>query len=129
MNITIQTIDHAKHLYPTAGDWRFDQWGDLNIKVSNMGDWKFEFLVAFHEQIETVLCKVHGIKEEDVTAFDIAFEKERAEGKHDEYADPGDDSRAPYYIQHRYATTVEREMATHLGVDWGAYGEAISKLP
>ena len=56
MKITIETIPHNTHRYPTIGDWQFlpAKEGELNlsIKVSDMGDWKLESLIALHELVE-----------------------------------------------------------------------------
>ena len=63
--------------------------------------------------------------EEDVTAFDEAFEKARKPGNVDE---PGDDPKAPYRKQHLIATGVEKLMAAELGVDWKAYDKKVNEL-
>lgn len=128
MNITIKTIPHNKHRYATCGDWWFDKKGDLQIRVSDMGNWKYEYLVALHELIEVALCKERGIKQEDVDDFDMQFEKEREEGQHDEEAEPGDDRRAPYKKEHFFATNIEFMMIGELGVDNNDYADTIYKL-
>ena len=58
-----------------------------------------------------------------VRTFDIEFEKERAEGKWDENAEPGDDPRAPYKTEHCLAEIIERLVARELGVDWKQHCE------
>lgn len=128
MKITIEVIPNEKHLYPTVGDWRFDAWGDLQIKVSKMSDERYEQLVAIHELIETLLCKIRGIKEEDVSAFDVMFEKERDEGKHSEDEEPGFDDRAPYKKEHSFATEIEKMIAKEMGVDWEKYNKEVNEL-
>jgi hypothetical protein len=125
LNISIQTIDHKNHRYPTVGDW-YQRDGVLYIKVSKMADWRYEFLVALHELIEVMLCRHDGVTEKSVDRFDIRFEKNRKKGNEDE---PGDDPRAPYVRQHCIATGVERIVAALLGVSWKKYGDAINALP
>ena len=115
MEIRIKTIPSSEQVYPTVRDWRFDEQGNLNIFVSDMGNWKYETLVAVHELVEALLCKDRGIKKEDVDDFDIEFEKNRVEGNEDE---PGDDINAPYRKEHFFATDIERLIAGQLGVDW-----------
>jgi hypothetical protein len=127
MNIDIQVIPHNEQRYPTVGDWLFTN-EDLHIKISALSNPKFEFLVAFHELIEVILCKEHNIKEEDVTNFDLMFEEERDNGLHDEEAEPGNDPRAPYHEEHQIATNLEYQMALMLGVNWEEYEKAIYSL-
>jgi len=88
----------------------------------------FEFLVAFHEMIEACLCRKRGITDEQVTAFDAMYEKERARGLHGPDDEDGDDERAPYKYEHAFATLLEKMMAAQLGVDWKQYEAAISAL-
>ena len=124
MHINIHTIPHNTHRYETVGDYWDDEEG-TNIRVSDMGNEDYEFLVVIHELIEQYLCKKRGISEEDISKFDIKFEKNRPEGNEDE---PGDDQKAPYRKEHFFATTIERLIAGELGVDWKEYDKAIFNL-
>lgn len=123
LNIDIKTIPQSEHRYETLGDYWDDPDGSTHIRVTNLKSEDSEFLVALHELIEQYLLKKRGISELDVKAFDIAFEKERAEGKWDEYAEPGDDPRAPYRQEHFIAESIERITAAFIGVDWIAHCE------
>lgn len=125
MRISIRTIPHDTQRYPTVGDWIWDKNGDIIITVSDMKNKKFEFLVAFHELIETMLCKERGIKQEEVDDFDISYEAKRNFGDDSE---PGDSLKAPYYNEHQFATCLERLMALELGVNWKEYDEKVSSL-
>ena len=126
MNVKIEIIPHDQHRYPTVGDWFFDKDENLTIRVSDLGDWRREMLIALHELVEVLKCKHDGVSQEAVDAFDIAFEKAREEGNEDE---PGDDPQAPYVKQHCLATGIERIMAAELGVNWKEYEQALSELP
>lgn len=125
MNICIKTIPHSQHRYETVGDWWFDKSGALQIRVSDMGNWKYEALVAVHELVEVLQCKYLRISTASVDKFDKEFERVRKPGNTDE---PGDDSRAPYRVQHGIATGVERILAALLGVDWNKYDAKINSL-
>lgn len=132
MTIDVQIIPHNKQRYPTSGDWwvgRAPVPRDspslgavvaLHVRVSAMGDWGDEMLVAHHEITEALLCIAAGIEGKDVDAFDIAFEKARK----DDNDEPGDSPAAPYYKQHQIATGFERIMAAEMGVDWNSYEQA-----
>ena len=125
MKIVIETIPHKDQRYPTVGDWLFDENGDLTIRVSQLGSWQQECLVALHEVVEVLLCKHRGITQEAVDQFDMAYEKSRQEGDESE---PGDDPLAPYVREHCLATGIERILAAELGVDWKTYEQHLQEL-
>jgi hypothetical protein len=127
VNILIKVIPHAQQRYDTVGDWIF-QGDTLFITISDMGDDRYNQLVGYHEYIEAILCKAAGIKEEDVTAFDIKFEEWRASGNVGAFDEPGNHNASPYYQQHQIATQYEMLLARELGVDWDAYDEAVNSL-
>lgn len=108
-----------------AGDWQFDDRGDMIVKSILLKDPLHCILIQFHEAIEAILCQQRGITDEAVSAFDEQFEKERAKGVHGESDEDGDDARAPYRKEHFFATNIERLFAAELGVDWKEYEAAI----
>jgi len=122
--IELSSIPHHEHRYETAGDW-FTKDNVVQVRVSEIGNWKYEMLVAVHELVEAMLCWHDGVPEEMVDQFDTDFEKNRPQGDHSE---PGDDPRAPYRKQHFIATNIERQLAVELGVDWQEYERAIEVL-
>ncbi|MDO8600600.1 MAG: hypothetical protein Q7R73_03210 [bacterium] len=126
--IHIKTISHNEQRYPTTGDYWRDTNGVEQVRVSDVGNPDYEFLVALHELVEWYLTEKRGIKEEDVSAFDIQFEKEIEEGKHPEHAEPGFDPRAPYIKEHTFAIKIEKEIAEELGIDWEKYSERLQEL-
>jgi hypothetical protein len=126
MNILIETIDHDKQRYPTVGDWQIDAEKDtILIRVSKIGNWRYELLVGIHELVEVLLCLDRGITDEQVTAFDVEYEKKRSKDSHDE---PGDDPHAPYRAEHFFATNLERLLSAELSVNWLDYEKAIDDL-
>lgn len=114
MNITIKVIPHAQQRYDTCGDWQFDAEGNLNIKISDTGDWKTTFLIARHELDEAILCRARGITQEQVDAYDFAH----PEAGGDSFSDNND---APYSESHNDALAAEWVMSRLLGVDWTEY--------
>lgn len=124
MNVDIKVIPHSRQRYPTVGDWWFER-KNLSIRVSEMGNWRYEMLVVVHELVEVLICKHEGITQKQVDRFDIAFENARKPGNEDE---PGDDARAPYRIQHGIASGVERICAALMGVDWNKYDTKVNSL-
>jgi hypothetical protein len=126
MKIVIESIPHDKQRYPTCGDWFYDADGTLQIKVSDLSDWRMSAAVAVHETVEALICKQDGVTQEAVDVFDKDFEENRESGNLDE---PGDSTKAPYYKQHGIASGIERIFATELGLDWNTYATEIDSLP
>lgn len=128
MNISIKVIPHKEQRYPTPGDWFYTTDGGLDIRVSALGNWRYEFLIGVHELVEVLICRHEGVSQEAVDAFDMRFEAQRIAGKKSKDAEPGDDPEAPYHKAHTIATQVERLVAAALGVNWDAYGQAVLAL-
>ncbi len=93
-----------------------------------MKDQRYVFLVALHEMIEYELCKMHGITDREVVAFDVNFEAERRMNLHPLDAEPGDHPKAPYRNEHEFATMIEMMVAQKLGVSWSDYEKTILSL-
>ena len=125
MKIQLKTIPHSSQRYETVGDYWVDQNGVRHIRISDMGNEDYEFLVGLHEQIEQHLCLKRGITEESISAFDIAYEANRPEGDESE---PGDHPDSPYRKEHFFATNIERMIALELGVEFAEYSKAVMSL-
>lgn len=142
LKIDIQTIPHKSQRYETPGDYYKGQILSTNdrtspttfiqeytvMRVSDLGNSDYEFLIAMHELIEMYLTEKRGIKEEDIKRFDQHFEDGRKLGLHTEDEEAGDDPHAPYRKEHFFATNIERMIASELGVDWEKYDEAVTSL-
>lgn len=118
--IEVKTIPQREHRYNTLGDYvgherlRF-------VQVSDMGNAKYEWLIAMHELVEQALCLERGIPEESIAKFDIDFEKSGKAGE------PGDDPDAPYYKEHRFSEKIEKMLCEELGLSWDAYGRFLNE--
>ena len=124
MRVVIETIPHNAQRYDTVGDWFWD--GDtLQIRVSEMSNWKREFLVAYHELFESAWCKAEGVSQKDVDKFDTEYEKNR---KDDDESEPGDSLKAPYRVGHQIASAIEKLACVELGEDWASYDEEVANL-
>ena len=132
MWIDIRSVPQEDQRYATLGDYFDDIEGGKPVKrirVTQMKDERYEFLIAIHELVEEALTRYHGVAEADILAFDLQFEAERRQGKHILDAEPGNDPRAPYDYEHRFAENIERILALALGVDWHAYETYCASLP
>ncbi len=110
--ITIELIEPSKMRYDTLGDWWFDIDGHMHIQVSMAAPEDERFLIALHELVEMELCTQRGITQEHVDAFDLAYKGD---------GEPGDDPKAPYRREHRFAMLIEHLMAHELRVE--GYGK------
>lgn len=117
--IKSMTIPHSAQRYDTVGDWWIPFPGRLEIRISALNNKDYEFLVLIHELVEAYLCKKHGVKEEDVTEFDVTY------GENGGAGEPGDEPNAPYHNEHVCATKVEKYLADILGVGWEEYDKAV----
>jgi hypothetical protein len=126
MKIIIETIPHGEQRYPTVGDYWEDPDGTVQVRVSEMDDWRYVILVAVHEIIEMMLTRHRGIDEETISKFDIAFEQARERGE--VVGEPGDAANSPYQREHFFATNLERLLAAELGVDWWVYEHYVDHL-
>ena len=122
----ISQVPHRKQRYETVGDWIPGK--PAQIRVSRMKDQRYVFLVAVHEMIEYELCRMHGITDREVVAFDVNFEAERRLNLHPLDAEPGDHPKAPYRDEHEFATMVEKMVARKLGVSWSDYEKTVLSL-
>lgn len=124
LDIKIKTIPHSQQRYETVGDYQSYN-GAIDIRVSDLGNWRYEILVAVHELIEKAWALYNGVTDEQIDAFDMAYEAKRVEGDESE---PGDDPACPVYHGHQFATVVEKQLAEVLGVTWETYEDAINAL-
>ena len=124
MKITIEVIPHASQRLKGSygGDWQFDEYGDLHVRVSDLGDWRMNFLFARHEMDEAMLCKYAGITTEMVDEDEL---NARPTDDPDSFSGyPG----SCYQQQHNDALSMEWLMSRLLGVDWAQYGEQVEAL-
>lgn len=122
----VAQVPHRKQRYETVGDWIPGK--PAQIRVSKMKDQRYVFLVALHEMIEYELCRMHGIKDKEVVAFDVNFEAERRMNLHPIDAEPGDHPKAPYKSEHEFATAIEMIVAQKMGVRWSDYEKTVLSL-
>ena len=118
--LNVNVIPQSKQRYPTVGDWIFNGLGDLNMKISDMGNPKYELMVAIHEMIEAYLCRERGISEESVTAFDTSEYGLKLE-------DPGADPKAPYHKENMFALEIEKMLCKEFGLDWDKYEQCLAE--
>ena len=104
LKVNIETIPHSSHRYPTVGDYTDHPDSSRSVRVSDMGNVDYEFLVALHELIEQHLCLKRNITDATITAFDVEWEANRlVDGDFSKVfgvTEPGWDPAAPYHKDH-----------------------------
>lgn len=126
MDIVIKLISKDAHRPEVDGvDWYWDKEGNLQVRISPMGDWRDEALLGIHEAIEACICKHLGISQQAVDSFDHAYDKAHP---NEPDLNAGDDPLAPYDRAHSMATACERALAYALDVQWGDYDKRLATL-
>ncbi|MDE2097400.1 MAG: hypothetical protein KGL39_09165 [Patescibacteria group bacterium] len=134
--IHVDTRPHRSQRYDTVGDWRIDAAAEiLWVDVSRLRDWRMGMCTAVHEIIEALLCHNDGVAEQDVSTFDVAYERARWAGVAAPCgcvptadSEPGEDRHAPYRSQHAFADGIERLLADRLGLSWSEYSQRVGAL-
>ena len=117
--ISVESVPHNCQRYDTVGDWQFEPDGSLTVNISEMPDKRYMWLVAIHEIVEAMLCKINGISQEEVDAWDIS---------HLDDVDPGGIRACPYHVEHIIATSIEAMLAAQMGVGWDHYENVLEDL-
>lgn len=123
--VSIEFIPHSLQRYPTCGDYWLDENGDLQIRVSLMGNVRSLLAVAIHELFESSGVIANQISMEAIDRFDMEFEKSR---KPDDLTEPGDTPEAPYGHLHRLSTIVEMLYADAVELNWEEHENAVHNL-
>jgi hypothetical protein len=114
-NINIRFIPQKEQRYDTLGDyWETDDSIEFRVTETNNPNWNMFILV--HELWEDHRNRMLGIKEEDVTEFDVS---------HPELDIPGNCVDAPYHKTHMEADAIERMCVVMAGEDFEIYDNKI----
>jgi hypothetical protein len=129
MNFVVSIIPHHEQPYNTVGDWRFsDDFKDCYIRISDTGDDAYNYALMVHEMTEVSLLLLKydpRVAIEIVDEFDMEFERTRT----DQFeSDPGDDPRAPYHLEHGFATAAERMVIAAAHKNWSRYEARLVEL-
>jgi len=116
--ITLKNIDPVAMRYATTGDWEWLPNSHLKCSVADYGNEDGAFLVNLHELVEAWLCNKAGIREDEVSKFDVT---------NCDLKEPGDSPEAPYYHQHLAATQIERIACQAAGIDWEEHNNWVQR--
>lgn len=110
MRYTVKTIPHERQDYETEGNYKHKN-GHTKIWVSEYPDDRVNFIVFIHEAVEEYLTRYRGIKEEDITRFDIESGLD----------DPGLSRKACYHKEHMFAVQIEKLLCKELKMSYKQY--------
>jgi len=119
LNICIKTIPHSEQRYDTCGDYWRDPDGTLQVRISDMGDARYEAMVMIHELAEQMLCDARGITCQQIDDFDFAYKGD---------GEPGFEPDSPYQNEHTIATGIEMMLCAALGIKWADYDKVVTEL-
>ena len=114
------SLRHKDQRYETCGDYYKD--GKAWIFSISQTNIDYEFLILMHELTEWYLTQKRGIKEKDITKFDLWHLEENLDGE------PGNHKDAPYRKEHQFATKIEKLICKELGINWYKYDKIIDSL-
>jgi len=117
--IHFKIIPHKKMRYDTSGDYWFAR-KILQFRVSLLKCADYQFMVLIHELVEWYLCARKGVTPKMIDAFDFA--NQHLEGKQ------GDDKKAPYHNQHKFADKIERLLCKEMKLNWKKYDASFDDL-
>jgi hypothetical protein len=120
----VKTIPIADQRYSTAGDYFIEENGSVQFRITEQKHPDYEFLIALHEIIEEYLTRRAGIREQDILAYDLHWEKRHAKGL-TTAAEPGHEPGCIYRDQHVFAEIIEGLVALELGIDFDKYDKEI----
>ena len=119
MDFVIKIIPHNEQRYDTLDDWKRDNEGVMQIKISDTGNPDFNFLLTEHAIREAYFCVKNGVTEQAVDVWDFT---------HPDADEPGMLPGCPYKRWHMLAELYERSTCYDLDYDWEEYERAIMKL-
>ena len=112
-DIVYKTIPQKEMRYRDAGDW-FDTKKGWQIRVPELMNIDYEFMIFIHESIERYLVHKMGLS---VTYVD----KWIAENLKDDYKQGAMTKGSPHRKYHIFATQIEKQICAHLGISWMKY--------
>lgn len=120
-DINIKFIDSKDQRYSTCGDY-WETSDSYEFRITKQDNPKKNLLILLHEMIEYALCTDRGITEQEIMDFDLAWNGDQKDGLlRDQSDEPGNHYMAPYRNEHRIAENYERQLASHLNIDWAEY--------
>jgi hypothetical protein len=119
MNTIIMYVPHSTQLYDTAGDYRELGNGWMELRISNLENPDYEHALTVHELLEDYSRRKRGISTAEIDEWDFA---------HINHPDPGSIPGCPYFVDHKWATEIEKLIIAHYGHEWPAYDESFEKL-
>lgn len=114
--------------FTTLGDWWEDENGIFTIAISEMSDWRYEFLVLIHELTEWSICFATGVSSKDADEFDRLWEENIKAGLVSIETEAGFDKACPYHRGHVWGARLERLFCWLLGANWKSYVKACDDL-
>lgn len=118
----IQDDQHRNGQGPA--DWWFDENGDFQIRVTDMGDWRYNYLCARHEMDEIAGCKHAGITTQQVDDY-CAIPESELPSEPDSFSGY---PKSPHQKQHNDALAAEWQFSRVLDVDWVEYGKSFERF-
>jgi hypothetical protein len=131
IKLHIEVIPHKEQRAGMTGEWWTDENGVVQIRVSRMGDIRYEAMHVAHEVKEWALSVNDPVAMDDkiTDAYDDAFlEKRAASLDIPGYGEPGFGAGCPYGLGHHVGTADEMIMCAFYGVNWNDYEKRVCEV-
>lgn len=108
--------------YPDIGSYRMNADNSpAFIGCADTGNDISNFAILIHEAVEAMWVWLHGVREEEIRAFDQDFFAAQDKGEEPQNAEPGYAKGCPYGEGHFMAEQVERFVLERFGVMWAQH--------
>lgn len=118
-NINYKTIPQNRMRYKDAGDW-FDSKDGWEIRVPELMNMDYEFMIFIHEAIERYLVHKIGMSVDYVDGWI----KREIIDKND-YGSGAMNKGMPHRSCHIFATQIEKQICRKLGISWRKYSKDV----
>jgi hypothetical protein len=131
VKINIEVIPHKDQRCGITGEWWTDADGIFQVRVSRMGDKRYEALHIVHEIAEWAASLMHpDIMDDKITdAYDEDFLRKRENGELPvKLEEPGFGPGCPYGDGHHIGTGFEMILCPIMGVNWTNYEARVDEV-
>jgi hypothetical protein len=131
LKLNIEVIPHSEQKAGITGEWWTDEAGVYQIRVSQMGDVRYELLHIVHEVVELAASLTHPeiMSDELTDKYDDEFLRTReADELPEGHEEPGFGIGCPYGRGHHLGTAAELMLCPEMGVNWIEYDNHVREV-
>jgi hypothetical protein len=131
LKINIEVIAHKDQRCGMTGNWWTDEDGIIQMRISRMGDIRYEMMHVVHEVKELAVSITDPVAMDDkiTDAYDDSFLEARAKSPdRPGYGEPGFGKGCPYGKGHHAGTADEMLLCAIYGINWNDYDQRVCEV-